>query len=131
VGGFRSFADTRCGPDTIGRAAALSTEGRLVGFPTETVYGLGGNATHLALILGLMAGSGHRCRPLPPDNSSLPMLRLRRYPLFRPGKHRAFICLDSKKNSPPSGAMKMFKCTVSVAGFMGIVIVPVQSELRV
>ncbi|HEY9344048.1 MAG TPA: Sua5/YciO/YrdC/YwlC family protein, partial [Inquilinus sp.] len=34
------------GPAGIARAAALLREGRLVAFPTETVYGLGGDATN-------------------------------------------------------------------------------------
>ena len=33
------------GPEAVDRAAALLRAGRLVGFPTETVYGLGGDAT--------------------------------------------------------------------------------------
>jgi L-threonylcarbamoyladenylate synthase len=33
-------------PRAIARAAALLCAGRLVAFPTETVYGLGGDATN-------------------------------------------------------------------------------------
>ncbi len=33
-------------PDTIAEAAALIRQGRLVAFPTETVYGLGADATN-------------------------------------------------------------------------------------
>jgi L-threonylcarbamoyladenylate synthase len=36
----------RAEPETIARAAALLRDGRLVAFPTETVYGLGGDATN-------------------------------------------------------------------------------------
>jgi len=33
-------------PVAISNAAALLREGKLVAFPTETVYGLGADATH-------------------------------------------------------------------------------------
>src|SRR5436305_186788 len=42
----RLMADiAEAGPAAIDRAAALLRSGRLVAFPTETVYGLGGDAT--------------------------------------------------------------------------------------
>ena len=37
----------------VGRAAALLREGRLVAFPTETVYGLGGDATSDAAVAAI------------------------------------------------------------------------------
>ena len=37
-------------PELLARAAALIREGRLVAFPTETVYGLGANALDPAAV---------------------------------------------------------------------------------
>jgi L-threonylcarbamoyladenylate synthase len=45
----------RAEPDAIARAAALLRDGRLVGFPTETVYGLGGDATNEAAVAAIFA----------------------------------------------------------------------------
>ena len=42
----------------IGRAAALLRTGRLVAFPTETVYGLGGDATSDAAVARIYAAKG-------------------------------------------------------------------------
>lgn len=42
----------------IARAAALLTEGRLVAFPTETVYGLGGDARNGTAVAGIFAAKG-------------------------------------------------------------------------
>jgi L-threonylcarbamoyladenylate synthase len=50
---------------TIARAARLLREGRLVAFPTETVYGLGGNATSDAAVAAIFAAKGRpRFNPL-------------------------------------------------------------------
>src|SRR5690606_33613623 len=49
--------------EAIGEAAALLRAGRLVAFPTETVYGLGADATNAAAIAALYAAKGR-----PPDN---------------------------------------------------------------
>lgn len=43
---------------TIARAALLLREGRLVAFPTETVYGLGGDATSDAAVAAIFAAKG-------------------------------------------------------------------------
>ena len=48
---------------SIERAAALIREGRLVGFPTETVYGLGADALNAAAVLAIFAAKGR-----PADN---------------------------------------------------------------
>jgi L-threonylcarbamoyladenylate synthase len=45
----------RAEPETIARAAALLRDGRLVGFPTETVYGLGGDATSERAVAAIFA----------------------------------------------------------------------------
>src|SRR5688572_1131819 len=37
-------------PEAIGRAAALLRDGRLVAFPTETVYGLGADASNVRAV---------------------------------------------------------------------------------
>jgi L-threonylcarbamoyladenylate synthase len=46
------------GPGDVGRAAALLRQGALVGFPTETVYGLGGDATDGRAVAGIFAAKG-------------------------------------------------------------------------
>jgi L-threonylcarbamoyladenylate synthase len=48
-------------PEAIARAARLLREGKLVAFPTETVYGLGGDATSDAAVAAIFAAKG---RPL-------------------------------------------------------------------
>jgi L-threonylcarbamoyladenylate synthase len=45
-------------PDAIRRAAALLRAGELVAFPTETVYGLGGDATNAAAVAAIFAAKG-------------------------------------------------------------------------
>lgn len=47
--------------EVIRQAAALLAEGQLVAFPTETVYGLGGNALNPAAVRAIFAAKG---RPL-------------------------------------------------------------------
>ncbi len=44
--------------ETLQSAAALLREGRLVAFPTETVYGLGGDATNGQAVAALFAAKG-------------------------------------------------------------------------
>jgi L-threonylcarbamoyladenylate synthase len=52
-------------PRAIGRAAALLRAGRLVAFPTETVYGLGGDATNERAVAEIFAVKGRpRFNPL-------------------------------------------------------------------
>jgi L-threonylcarbamoyladenylate synthase len=52
-------------PEGIARAAALLRAGQLVAFPTETVYGLGGDATSDAAVAGIFAAKGRpRFNPL-------------------------------------------------------------------
>ncbi|WP_431267550.1 L-threonylcarbamoyladenylate synthase [Dankookia sp. P2] len=46
------------GPGDVARAAALLRQGGLVGFPTETVYGLGGDATDGKAVAGIFAAKG-------------------------------------------------------------------------
>jgi L-threonylcarbamoyladenylate synthase len=45
-------------PDMIARAGAMIAEGRLVAFPTETVYGLGGDATNGHAVAAIFAAKG-------------------------------------------------------------------------
>src|ERR1700719_5252498 len=50
---------------TIARAAQLLRDGALVAFPTETVYGLGGDATSEAAVARIFAAKGRpRFNPL-------------------------------------------------------------------
>jgi L-threonylcarbamoyladenylate synthase len=52
-------------PEAIARAAALLRAGRLVAFPTETVYGLGGDATNERAVADIFAAKGRpRFNPL-------------------------------------------------------------------
>ncbi len=50
-------------PDALAQASALLKAGRLVAFPTETVYGLGANALDSAAVLSIFAAKGR-----PADN---------------------------------------------------------------
>src|SRR5690348_5030971 len=45
-------------PDEIQRAAALIREGKLVAFPTETVYGLGANALDATAVARIFEAKG-------------------------------------------------------------------------
>jgi L-threonylcarbamoyladenylate synthase len=45
-------------PGNLGRAAAALREGKLVAFPTETVYGLGGDATSDRAVAAIFAAKG-------------------------------------------------------------------------
>ncbi len=45
-------------PAALGQAAALLREGQLVGFPTETVYGLGADARNAAAVAAIFAAKG-------------------------------------------------------------------------
>ncbi|MGA8552340.1 MAG: L-threonylcarbamoyladenylate synthase, partial [Stellaceae bacterium] len=52
-------------PPAIARAARLLREGRLVAFPTETVYGLGADATDERAVAAIFAAKGRpRFNPL-------------------------------------------------------------------
>ena len=52
-------------PEAIARAAALLRAGRLVAFPTETVYGLGSDATNDRAVAAIFAAKGRpRLNPL-------------------------------------------------------------------
>jgi L-threonylcarbamoyladenylate synthase len=52
-------------PEAIARAARLLRDGRLVALPTETVYGLGGDATNDAAVAAIYAAKGRpRFNPL-------------------------------------------------------------------
>jgi L-threonylcarbamoyladenylate synthase len=52
-------------PEATARAARLLRDGRLVAFPTETVYGLGGDATNDAAVAAIFAAKGRpRFNPL-------------------------------------------------------------------
>jgi L-threonylcarbamoyladenylate synthase len=62
-----NLASTIVSPSTseIARAAALLREGRLVAFPTETVYGLGADARNEQAVAGIFAAKGRpRFNPL-------------------------------------------------------------------
>lgn len=50
-------------PEAVAEAARLFSEGKLVGFPTETVYGLGANALDREAVLSIFAAKGR-----PADN---------------------------------------------------------------
>ena len=53
------------GPAAIGRAARLLRAGKLVAFPTETVYGLGADATDGRAVAAIFAAKGRpRFNPL-------------------------------------------------------------------
>ncbi len=54
---------TEATPDAIARGAALLCDGQLVAFPTETVYGLGADATNESAVEALFAAKGR-----PADN---------------------------------------------------------------
>ncbi len=65
-------------PDDAGitEAAALLRAGRLVAFPTETVYGLGADATNDLAVAGIFAAKGRpRFNPLIAHVSSMEMAR--------------------------------------------------------
>jgi hypothetical protein len=52
-------------PDAIARAAQLLRDGKLVAFPTETVYGLGADAASEAAVANIFAAKGRpRFNPL-------------------------------------------------------------------
>ena len=52
-------------PEAIARAAALLRSGKLVAFPTETVYGLGADATDERAVARIFAAKGRpRFNPL-------------------------------------------------------------------
>ena len=55
------MGDRAVDKDAIDRAAALIKSGKLVAFPTETVYGLGGDATSNYAVANIFAAKG---RPL-------------------------------------------------------------------
>ncbi len=46
------------GPDQVDQAAAALRDGRLVAFPTETVYGLGADAGSASAVAGIFAAKG-------------------------------------------------------------------------
>ena len=48
----------RLGTKDVGRAAGMLREGKLVAFPTETVYGLGGDALNAGAVGGVFAAKG-------------------------------------------------------------------------
>jgi L-threonylcarbamoyladenylate synthase len=48
----------RLGPGDVAHVAALLRQGELVAFPTETVYGLGGDATNGQAVAGIFAAKG-------------------------------------------------------------------------
>src|SRR5690348_12247107 len=55
----------RAGPDGVAQAARLLREGKLVAFGTETVYGLGADATNAEAVAGIFAAKGRpRFNPL-------------------------------------------------------------------
>src|SRR5258707_11482746 len=57
--------DLSTNPDDIAEAAGLLRQGELVAFPTETVYGLGGDATNGRAVAAIFAAKGRpRFNPL-------------------------------------------------------------------
>ena len=61
-------------PATIAEAAAILRSGGLVAFGTETVYGLGADATNPDAVARIFAAKG-RPRDQPPDRPWPPMSR--------------------------------------------------------
>jgi L-threonylcarbamoyladenylate synthase len=53
-----SINPERPDPAAVARAAAMLRAGKLVAFPTETVYGLGANALDAAAVAGIFAAKG-------------------------------------------------------------------------
>src|SRR5512132_3746509 len=63
--------------DEIARAASLIREGKLVAFPTETVYGLGANALDAAAVQEIFSAKGRpSTSPLIVHVASIEMARL-------------------------------------------------------
>src|ERR1700744_2659267 len=63
-------------PDAIAEAAAVIRRGGLVGFPTETVYGLGANALDAEAVARIFAAKGRpRSSPLIVHVDSIEMAR--------------------------------------------------------
>src|SRR5829696_8842317 len=63
--GSRVTQRLSCEAQDIERAAAILREGGLVAFPTETVYGLGADATSAEAVAGIYAAKGRpRFNPL-------------------------------------------------------------------
>src|SRR5690606_39933018 len=59
------MTDTAADPRTVAEAAALLRAGRLCAFPTETVYGLGADATNADAVLSIYETKGRpRFNPL-------------------------------------------------------------------
>ncbi|MER2519639.1 MAG: L-threonylcarbamoyladenylate synthase [Bdellovibrionales bacterium] len=48
----------QCDPESLARAASMLREGKLVAFPTETVYGLGADATNDRAVAAIYAAKG-------------------------------------------------------------------------
>ncbi len=57
------MATKRLTPDELDEAAQLLKDGQLVAFPTETVYGLGADATNVAAVKQVYQAKGR-----PSDN---------------------------------------------------------------
>jgi L-threonylcarbamoyladenylate synthase len=55
---YRQVDPLQPDPDIINEAAALIRQGRLVAFPTETVYGLGANALDAGAVQGIFSAKG-------------------------------------------------------------------------
>ena len=77
----------------IAHAAGLLREGRLVAFPTETVYGLGADATNERAVAAIFAAKGRpRFNPLIVHVPGLAEAEaLRRLRCARPRSRRAFL----------------------------------------
>ncbi|MDR1875335.1 MAG: threonylcarbamoyl-AMP synthase [Synergistaceae bacterium] len=71
-------------PSLIARAASLLREGRLVAFPTETVYGLGANGLNPGAAKKIFLAKGR-----PPDNPLILHLR-------EPGEARSLARVDER-----------------------------------
>jgi L-threonylcarbamoyladenylate synthase len=74
--GVRERRTMRSNMGSIEQAAALIREGKLVAFPTETVYGLGANALNAAAVERIFAAKGRpRTSPLIVHVASVEMAR--------------------------------------------------------
>ena len=70
-------------PAVVERAARLLLSGQLVAFPTETVYGLGGDATNERAVAAIFAAKGRpRFNPLIVHVTSL--TEAERFAVFNP-----------------------------------------------
>ena len=92
------------GPAAVAEAARLLAEGGLVAFPTETVYGLGADATNAAAIARLYQAKGRPAfNPLIAHVGDLAAAR--RIAQFRMGKPEEPVCWQDLPQAPAPGTL--------------------------